>query len=71
MCSGLTGTNPTLATNQLLFDSDRSSSRHEIYVMKTDGSCVFRLTNDPAYENWWPRASPDRRKILFYRSPVG
>jgi Tol biopolymer transport system component len=70
-CSGITGTNPTLATNQLLFDSDRSSGRHEIYVMRTDGSCVFRLTTDPAYENWWPRASPDRSKILFYRSPAG
>jgi Tol biopolymer transport system component len=71
MCSGLTGTNPTLATNQLLFDSDRANNRHEIYVMKTDGSCVFRLTNNAAYENWWPRASPDRSKILFYRSPTG
>lgn len=71
-CSGFSsGTVPTLATNQLLFDSDRANSRHEIYVMRTDGNCVTRLTNNAAYENWWPRASPDRTKILFYRSPVG
>jgi Tol biopolymer transport system component len=70
-CStGFSGSPATLATNQLLFDSDRANGRHEIYVMKTDGSCVSRLTNNAAYENWWPRASPDRTKILFYRSPV-
>lgn len=71
-CSGFSsGSVPTLGTNQLLFDSDRTNSRHEIYVMRTDGSCVNRLTNDAAYENWWPRASPDRTKILFMRSPAG
>jgi Tol biopolymer transport system component len=71
-CSGFSsGPIPTLATHQLLFDSDRNDSRHEIYVMRTDGSCVNRLTNNPAYENWWPRASPDRTRILFYRSPAG
>ncbi len=71
-CSGFSsGTVPTLGTNQLLFDSDRANSRHEIYVMRTDGSCVTRLTTNAAYENWWPRASPDRTKILFYRSPAG
>lgn len=62
---------PTLANHQLLFDSDRADNRHEIYVMRTDGSCVTRLTHNAAYENWWPRASPDRTKILFYRSPAG
>jgi Tol biopolymer transport system component len=71
-CSGFSsGTVPTLQTNQLLFDSDRNDNRHEIYVMRTDGSCVSRLTNNALYENWWPRASPDRTRILFYRSPAG
>lgn len=71
-CSGFgSGSVPTLAANQLLFDSDRTDGRHEIYVMRTDGSCVSRLTTNAAYENWWPRASPDRTKILFYRSPAG
>lgn len=62
---------PTLAADQLVFDSTRSSSNHEIFVMKTDGSNATRLTIDPAYENWWPRISPDRTRILFYRSPAG
>jgi Tol biopolymer transport system component len=62
---------PALAANQLVFDSTRSSSNHEIFVMKTDGTSAIRLTTDPAYENWWPRISPDRTKVLFYRSPAG
>ena len=62
---------PRLAANQLVFDSTRSSSNHEIFVMKTDGTGATRLTTDPAYENWWARISPDRTKVLFYRSPAG
>jgi TolB protein len=70
-CSGFSsGTLPALATNQLLFDSDRAGN-HEIYATSTTGGTATRLTNDPAYENWWPRASPDRTRILFYRSPAG
>ena len=61
----------SLARDQLLFDSTRASSNHEIFVMKTDGSGIQRLTNDSRYENWWARASPDRSRVLFYRSPAG
>lgn len=61
----------SLSSSQLVFDSDREDGRHEIYVMNTDGSQVSRLTHDAAYENWWPRISPDRSKVMFYRSPVG
>ena len=59
-----------LAINQLVFDSNRSGN-HEIFVMKTDGTSVKQLTKDAAYENWWPRISPNRTKVLFYRSPAG
>ncbi|MBC7995255.1 MAG: PD40 domain-containing protein [Rhizobacter sp.] len=59
-----------LASNKVVFDSDRNGVTHEIYVMNADGSSVVRLTNDAAYQNWWPRISPDRRKILFYRAPL-
>ncbi len=61
---------PPLATNKVVFDSDRNGTTHEIYVMNADGSGVARLTNDANYQNWWPRISPDRRKILFYRAPL-
>ena len=59
-----------LATTQLVFDSDRTGN-HEIFIMKTDGSNLKQLTNDTRYENWWPRISPSRKKVLFYRSPAG
>jgi TolB protein len=62
---------PRLAADQLVFDSTRSSANHEIFVMKTDGTSATRLTTDVAYENWWPRISPDRTKVVFYRSPAG
>jgi Tol biopolymer transport system component len=62
---------PVLAADQLVFDSTRSSSNHEIFVMNSDGSRAIRLTDDAAYENWWPRISPDRARVLFYRSPAG
>ncbi len=28
------------------------------------------MTSDAAYENWWPRISPDRTKVLFYSKPA-
>lgn len=62
---------PTLSTHQLVFDSTRSSANHEVFVMNDDGTSAVRLTDDPAYENWWPRISPDRTRVLFYRSPAG
>jgi Tol biopolymer transport system component len=62
---------PTLAVDELVLDSTRSSVNHEIFAMKTDGSGARRLTNDVAYENWWPRISPDRTRVLFYRAPAG
>ena len=57
-----------LASDQLVFDSNRNGN-HEIFVMNVDGRGVQQLTFDRKYENWWPRISPDRSKILFYRSP--
>ncbi|MEY4730080.1 MAG: hypothetical protein RL020_1238 [Pseudomonadota bacterium] len=59
-----------LGSDQLAFDSDRNGN-HEIFVMKADGSAAKQVTNDMQYENWWPKISPDRKKILFYRAPRG
>ena len=59
-----------LATSQLAFDSDRTGN-YEIYLMNTDGSNVRALTNDRSFDSWWPRVSPDRTRILFYRTLAG
>src|ERR1039457_3487332 len=62
---------PVLAGDRVVFDSTRQSTNREIYVMKNDGTAITRLTNNSAYEQWWPRISPDRKKILFFRRPAG
>lgn len=61
---------PALAAEMLAFDSDRTGN-FEVYVMQTDGSQVRRLTSNPDYDSWWARIAPDRRRILFYRTPKG
>ena len=68
--SGFSSSAAVLTADQLVFDSDRAIGTHEIYVMKTDGSAVTRLTHDASYQNWWPRVSPDRKRVLFYRAPA-
>jgi TolB protein len=59
-----------IPVGHVAFDSDRSAN-FEIFVMDGDGGGVHALTDDPAYDSWWPRISPDRRTVLFYRTPAG
>ena len=59
-----------LANTLLAFDSDRGGN-YEIYTMRTDGANVTRLTTNTAHDSSWPRISPDRTRILFYRTPKG
>src|SRR5205085_1845997 len=40
-------------------------------IMNLDGSGLRQLTSDRRYQSQWPRISPDRRAILFYRGPTG
>jgi TolB protein len=60
----------TIPVGDLVFDSDRTGN-HEIWTMHADGSGPRRITTNSAYESWRPRVAPDRRRILFYRSPIG
>jgi Tol biopolymer transport system component len=60
----------TVGTSEIVFDYN-GTGNYEIYKMKTDGTNVRQLTNDAVYDNWWPRISPDRTKILFYRATKG
>jgi Tol biopolymer transport system component len=59
-----------LPVDTVVFSADRTGNQ-EIYVMRADGSGVRRLTLDLSFDSWWARISPDRRRILFYRTPVG
>ena len=61
---------PVLAAGDIVFASDRTGN-FEVWAMRADGSRPRQLTNDPATDAWWPRPSPDRRTILFNRTPAG
>ena len=59
-----------LPAGVVLFDSDRSG-HYELYRMSADGRHQVRLTNDRRYDSWWPKLSPDRKTIVFVRTPAG
>ena len=67
--SPASGLPTTIGSTELAFDSDRSGN-YEIYIRKPDGS-VRQLTNNAVYDSWWPKISPDRRQVLFYRTAKG
>jgi TolB protein len=59
-----------LPTSRIAFDSNRTGN-YEIFTMGTDGTSPQQLTSDPAWDSWWAKLSPDRTRILFYRTPAG
>ena len=63
-------TSAAIPAGDLAFDSNRTGN-FELFRMAPDGSGVRQLTQDPTWDSWWPRISPDRRTILFYRTPAG
>lgn len=58
-----------IGSADVVYDSDRTGN-WEIYVEGPDGQ-ARQLTEDPATDAWWPKISPDRTKLLFYRTPRG
>lgn len=58
---------PAVAGDRFLFCSTRSGN-FELY--RSEGGEVTRLTDDATQDAWWPRISPDRTRIVFYRSAV-
>jgi len=59
-----------ISDSKLIFSSDRSGNL-EIWISDLDGENEIQLTSDDQYESNWPRVSPDRSKVLFYRAPKG
>lgn len=68
--SELPHTGPPLAADQIAFDSDRTGN-YEIFTSDANGQALTQLTDDPEYDSWSPRISPDHSTILFYRTPEG
>lgn len=51
----------------ILFSKDEKGY-NELY--RYDFKEETLLLSDPNYDYWWPKVSPDKSKILLYRSPV-
>jgi TolB protein len=70
--SGLVSDQPAAPLNreEILFNSNRTGN-DEIYIMNADGTESRQLTHDKRYDSWWARLSPNRKLILFYRTPAG
>lgn len=60
----------TSVNSKLIFSSNRTGNL-EIWLSDLDGENPVQLTTDEKYESNWPRVSPDRSKVLFYRTPKG
>ncbi len=59
-----------LPVSRVLFDSNRTGN-YEIFMVDRNGSGTQQLTNDRRYDSWWPKLSPDRTRLIFYRTPAG
>jgi TolB protein len=59
-----------LSREAIVFNSNRTGN-DEIYALNAAGAEARQLTRDERYDSWWGRVSPDRRQILFYRTPAG
>ncbi len=60
----------TVTNSKLIFASNRTGNL-EIWLSDLDGENEVQLTTNDKYESHWPRVSPDRSKIIFYRAPKG
>ena len=60
-----------LEAGLLLYDGEVAPGDFELFTARPDGTAVRRLTSDPATNAWWPRSSPDRTRIVFYRTAAG
>ena len=58
------------AGGMLFYDSDRTGN-FEVYAADEPGDPPRPLTTDHSWDSWWPRLSPDRRHIAYYRTPRG
>ncbi|MBM9469141.1 TolB family protein [Nakamurella leprariae] len=56
--------------DRIAFTSDRTGN-YEIFTMPAAGGPARQMTRDPQYDSWWPRLAPNRRTIMFLRSPAG
>lgn len=61
----------TLPVGGLVFDGLRSGANLELHVADSASGTARRLTSDRSYDSWGGRLSPDRRRVVFHRTPAG
>jgi len=52
---------------RIVWSTSRTSGKHDIFIMNADGSAKKPLTKSN-HVDWFPRFSPDGRRVLFTRS---
>ncbi|MEK7070727.1 MAG: hypothetical protein AAB966_02880 [Patescibacteria group bacterium] len=55
----------------IIFDSKRNAQNFEIYIRSPGETQPKQITNNSSYDSWWAKISPDKIRVLFYRTPVG
>ncbi len=60
----------TVTDSMIFYDSNKTGN-FEIYAQDLNTGVETRLTTDTNSDSWWPRISPDRTRLLFYKSPKG
>jgi hypothetical protein len=55
---------------RIVWSTSRANSKHDIWIMNADGSDQKALTKSEKVD-WFPRWSPDGKKVLFTRSKMG
>jgi TolB protein len=63
-----TATVDPIPSDTMIVSADRTGN-FELYLVRMDGTPIRRITLDLTVRSFWPRISPDRRRILFYRAP--
>ncbi len=55
---------------KIIWSTSRVNSKHDIWIMNADGSDKKAITKSEKVD-WFPRFSPDGKKVLFVRSKSG
>lgn len=53
------------ASSKMFFSTDRNGF-NELYLLENNKEVL--VFSDPNYDYWWPKVSPDKSKMLVYRS---
>jgi TolB protein len=56
---------------RIAFSASRGEPTDDLFLMRSDGGGVRRVTRTPFVDEWTPRFSPDGTRLLFTSSEMG